>query len=43
VITGRADALAFWGPRTAAWPGVILLVVVMFWLYKVIVGGKQEA
>ncbi len=36
VIVGRADALAFWGDHSdLSYPGVILLLLVMFALYRV--------
>ncbi|MFQ5550356.1 MAG: OPT family oligopeptide transporter [Gemmatimonadales bacterium] len=44
VIAGRADVLAFWGDRTGSnWPGVILLVVVMFALFRVASATTREA
>ncbi len=36
VVTGRADALAFWGDQSHLdWPGAVLLVLVMFGMYRV--------
>ena len=34
VATGRADVLAFWGVHDSNWPGVVLLAVVMYLLYR---------
>ncbi len=34
VMTGNADALATWGVHDANWPGILLLLVVMFALYR---------
>jgi putative OPT family oligopeptide transporter len=34
VVAKRADALAFWGVHEANWPGIVLLVLVIFLLYK---------
>jgi uncharacterized oligopeptide transporter (OPT) family protein len=35
VMSGRADVLAFWGTHKAAWPGVMLLLLVVIALYRV--------
>ena len=35
VATGNAGALAFWGMHDAAWPGVVLLALVMGMMYRV--------
>ena len=35
VVAGRADVLAFWGTHEAVWPGVLLLLLVMWLLYRV--------
>ncbi len=43
VIAGRSDALAFFGTYTGALPGVILLGVVMFALYKVVVSPASKS
>jgi putative OPT family oligopeptide transporter len=34
VASGRADVLAFWGVHDDNWPGMILLAVVMYLLYR---------
>jgi putative OPT family oligopeptide transporter len=34
VATGRADVLAFWGVHDSNWPGVTLLAVVIYLLYR---------
>ncbi len=34
VITKRSDALAFWGVHESAWPGLLLLAVVVYGLYR---------
>jgi putative OPT family oligopeptide transporter len=34
VGSGRADVLAFWGVREENWPGMILLALVMYLLYR---------
>ena len=34
VISGRADVLAFWGVRDLAWPGVVLLAVLIWGIYR---------
>jgi putative OPT family oligopeptide transporter len=39
VIAGRGDILAFWGEFGSPWPGVALLMAVMFLLYRAAVGG----
>jgi len=36
VLTGKADSLAFWGRQTVAWPGVVLLGVVTFALFRAV-------
>jgi uncharacterized oligopeptide transporter (OPT) family protein len=43
VITGRADALALWGTHEGTLPGVILLALVMFLLYRVITIEAKRA
>jgi putative OPT family oligopeptide transporter len=43
VIAGRADVLAFWGQFTSPWPGVVLLMMVMFLMYKAAVGPVRRA
>jgi putative OPT family oligopeptide transporter len=36
VVTGSADALAFWGDRSHVdWPGAVLLIIVMWGMYRV--------
>ena len=34
VASGRADVLAFWGVHEDNWPGMVLLAVVMYLLYR---------
>jgi putative OPT family oligopeptide transporter len=34
VLSGRADVLAFWGVHDANWPGMALLALVMYLLYR---------
>jgi hypothetical protein len=34
VISGRADVLAFWGVRDLAWPGAVLLLVLIWGIYR---------
>jgi len=34
VLAGRADVLAFWGVHEENWPGMILLALVMYLLYR---------
>jgi putative OPT family oligopeptide transporter len=34
VISGRADVLAFWGARDLAWPGIVLLLVLIWGIYR---------
>lgn len=43
VVAGRADVLAFWGTHEAVWPGVILLVVVLWALYRVGTGPARRS
>ncbi|HUE85956.1 MAG TPA: oligopeptide transporter, OPT family [Vicinamibacterales bacterium] len=43
VIAGRADVLAFWGQFTGPWPGVALLAIVMFLMYRAAVGPLRRA
>lgn len=35
VIASRSDVMAFWGVHEAAWPGLILLAVICYGLYRV--------
>jgi putative OPT family oligopeptide transporter len=43
VITGRTDALAFWGDYSYLyWPGSILLILVMFSMYRVASGETRK-
>jgi putative OPT family oligopeptide transporter len=43
VVTGRADALAFWGDYSHLyWPGSLLLVLVMFGMYRVASGETRR-
>jgi putative OPT family oligopeptide transporter len=34
VLTNNANVLAFWGVHSESWPGVVLLAVVLYWLYR---------
>ena len=34
VISGRSDVLAFWGVRDLTWPGVVLLLVLIYGIYR---------
>ena len=34
VISGRSDVLAFWGVRDLTWPGVVLLAVLIWGIYR---------
>jgi putative OPT family oligopeptide transporter len=44
VLAGRADPLAFWGVHHWTWPGVLLLAVVMYFLYRIATGeGRKSA
>ena len=42
VLTGRPDALAFWGTHEGTIPGIILLAIVIFFLYRVVVTARPE-
>ena len=42
VVTGRPDALAFWGISDAVWPGVVLLALVMTMMYRVTTGEVRR-
>lgn len=42
VVTGRPDALAFWGISDAVWPGVVLLALVMALMYRVTTGEARR-
>jgi putative OPT family oligopeptide transporter len=43
VVTGRTDALAFWGDHSSlTWPGVMLLALVMFGMYRVASGATRR-
>ncbi len=43
VVTGRADALAFWGDYSHLyWPGSVLLILVMFGMYRVASGETRR-
>ncbi|HSH45974.1 MAG TPA: oligopeptide transporter, OPT family, partial [Longimicrobiales bacterium] len=42
VTTGRSDALAFWGSHDSPLPGLILLAVVMFVMYRVTTGESRS-
>ena len=41
VATGDRNALAFWGVNDANWPGILLLALVMFGLYRVAAGPMR--
>jgi putative OPT family oligopeptide transporter len=43
VLAGRADVLAFWGQFASPWPGVALLFIVMFLMYRTAVGPLRRA
>jgi putative OPT family oligopeptide transporter len=34
VISGRADVLAFWGVEDLVWPGIVLLLVLIWGIYR---------
>jgi putative OPT family oligopeptide transporter len=34
VISGRADVLAFWGVQDLVWPGIVLLLVLIWGIYR---------
>jgi putative OPT family oligopeptide transporter len=43
VVAGDADVLAFWGDHTDVnYPGIILLILVMFMMYRVASGPTRE-
>jgi putative OPT family oligopeptide transporter len=43
VVAGDADVLAFWGDHTdVSYPGVILLILVMFMMYRVASGPTRD-
>jgi len=42
VITGNKDVLAVLKKPIGAWPGIILLAGVAYWLYKTAIGRKSE-
>ena len=43
VVAGNADVLAFWGDHTDVnYPGIILLVLVLFMMYRVASGPTRE-
>jgi uncharacterized oligopeptide transporter (OPT) family protein len=41
VIAGRPDVLAVVAEPIGAWPGVILLVGIAYWLYRVALGNQK--
>lgn len=43
VVAGRPDVLALWGQFISPWPGVALLMLVMFLMYKAAVGPLRPA
>ena len=43
VMAGRADVLAFWGEFGSPWPGMALLLLVMFLMYRAAVGPLRRA
>jgi len=42
VLAGSADVLAFWGTHDSALPGLVLLLVVMYGMYRVTTGPARE-
>ncbi len=42
VVRGRADALAFWGTHEGTMPGVVLLALVIYFLYRVTTGDMRK-
>jgi putative OPT family oligopeptide transporter len=42
VLAGRANPLAFWGIHHDVWPGIVLLLVVMYSLYRVSTGRGRR-
>ncbi len=42
VVAGRSDPLALWGTHSGTLPGVVLLIVVMFALYRVLTGEARK-
>ncbi len=42
VMAGRADPLAFWGVHHAVWPGVVLLLLVLYFLYRIATGEGRK-
>jgi putative OPT family oligopeptide transporter len=34
VLSGRADVLAFWGVQDLVWPGVVLLLILLWGIYR---------
>jgi putative OPT family oligopeptide transporter len=34
VMANNPDVLAFWGVQNSSWPGALLLVLVLYWLYS---------
>jgi putative OPT family oligopeptide transporter len=42
VISGNADVMAFWGARNSNWPGIILLAVVMYLLFRTARGATHR-
>jgi putative OPT family oligopeptide transporter len=43
VLAGRADVLAFWGTHASPLPGLLLLFVVMYALYRVATGPSRRS
>jgi putative OPT family oligopeptide transporter len=43
VASGRADVLAFWGVHEDNWPGMVLLAVVMYLLYRSAARTRRSA
>jgi hypothetical protein len=41
VISGRADVMAFAGVRDLAWPGVLLLFVLVYGIYRASVPRRR--
>ena len=42
VISGKADVLAVMNNPLGAWPGVILMVAVAYWLYRIAAGKNKS-
>jgi putative OPT family oligopeptide transporter len=42
VLAGNPDVLAPWGRFTSPWPGIVLLLFVLAWLYRTATGGGRS-